>query len=149
MASPTEIFFPDALPFPIKILSLPVRAGAALKPGLRLLTYSFLHIPAGNVKESETRYGSWDATFDGELKSWNVKVGDMITRQRARDKPALNIIEPCKHGILFNGLCALCGMDMEKYAPSVSASSTGADTPRKQQALTTQAGRSHPARQSK
>lgn len=114
MASPTEIFLPDTLPFPIKVHSLPARAGASVKPGHRLLTYSFLHIPPGNVKESETRYGSWDATFDGEIKSWNVKIGDMITRQRARDKAMLNIIEPCKHGIQFNGLCALCGMDMDK-----------------------------------
>lgn len=62
----------------------------------------------------ETRYGSWESTFDGELKSWDVRVGDVVSRQWSRDRPALHVVEPCKHGIQVNGLCALCGMDMEK-----------------------------------
>ena len=62
----------------------------------------------------QTRFGTWDATFEGELGTWKLKVGDVISRQRAKDRPALLLVEPCKHGVQVNGLCALCGMDMEK-----------------------------------
>lgn len=114
MASETEIYFPDTLPFPIKVLSLAVRATETVTSGNRLLNYSFLHTPGGNVKESQTHFGSWDATFDGEVRRWNVKVGDVVTRQRAKERHAVLIAEECSHGIQVNGLCAVCGMDMEK-----------------------------------
>ncbi|TDL28166.1 hypothetical protein BD410DRAFT_870451 [Rickenella mellea] len=114
MTTPTDIHFPDTLPFPFKILSLSTRAGDDIRAGSRLLNYSFLHIPPNNPEASETRFGSWDATFDGQIQSWKVKVGEMITKQKAQDKPAVLIVEPCKHGVQVNGLCALCGMDMEQ-----------------------------------
>lgn len=113
MSSSTPIHLPDTLPYPIKVLSFAVLASQPVLPGQRLLNYSFLHIPGNGQDKTETRFGSWDATFEGELKGWNVKVGDMVTRQRA-EKPVLHIIEPCKHGMQINGLCALCGMDMEQ-----------------------------------
>ena len=115
MSSPTSIHFPETLPFPIKIVSFAASPGDSVKEESRLLSYAFLHIPRGNTRgRGEMRYGTWDATFVGELKEWNVKVGDLVTSEQARDHPALHIIEPCKHGIIFGGLCALCGMDMEK-----------------------------------
>ena len=64
---------------------------------------------------TEARIGSWDAPFDGELKAWKVKPGDVLSRQQAKEKPALVIVEPCRHEIQVNKLCALCGMDMEKF----------------------------------
>lgn len=114
MSSETEIFFPDILPFPFTVRGLPARVAERVNDGQRILNYAFVHQPAGTSSPPETRFGSWDATFEGELKAWNVKVGDVITRERARTKPALRIVEPCKHGIQFNGLCALCGMNMDK-----------------------------------
>ena len=115
MASETTIYLPDTLPFPIKILSLAARASESISTGRRLLNYSFLHsttTPQG--QQSETRIGTWDATFDGELKTWNLKVGDIVNSHTAKSKHALVIVEPCSHGVQVNGLCALCGMDMEE-----------------------------------
>ena len=114
MSEETEIFFPDTLPFPFTVRSLLTRVTDRVNHGQKILNYSFVHQSAGSSTPPETRFGSWDATFDGELKAWNVKVGDVITRERARTKPALQIIEPCKHGVQFNGLCALCGMNMDR-----------------------------------
>ncbi|KLO11343.1 hypothetical protein SCHPADRAFT_906128 [Schizopora paradoxa] len=116
MASESTIYLPDTLPFPIKILSLAARASESISTGRRLLNYSFLHLittPQGQQKE--TRIGTWDATFDGELKAWNLKVGDIVNSQTAKSKHALVIVEPCSHGVQVNGLCALCGMDMENF----------------------------------
>ncbi|KAH8119974.1 hypothetical protein DFH11DRAFT_1500359 [Phellopilus nigrolimitatus] len=115
MSSETEIFFLDTLPFPFTVRSLAVRAGEPVTPGLRLLNYAFMHRPAGGASPPEMRFGSWDATFEGELKTWNVKVGDTVTRERAKGRPALRIVEPCKHGVQFNGMCALCGIDMDSF----------------------------------
>ncbi|KAL5535724.1 FCP1 [Sanghuangporus sanghuang] len=115
MSSETEIYFPDILPFPFTVRSLPARVSEHIKHGQKILNYAFVYKPSGASSTPETRFGSWDATFEGELKSWNVKVGDTITRERARTLPALRIMEPCKHGIQFNGLCALCGMNMDHF----------------------------------
>ena len=61
------------------------------------------------------RFGSWDATFDGELTKWNVRAGDVISFQRSRDSPALLLLEACKHPIQYEGMCAVCGMNMEGH----------------------------------
>lgn len=114
MAEITEIFFPDTLTFPFTIRALTISAAAPVKYGQRLLKYAFVHNPSAPSTPPETRFGSWDATFEGELKAWNVKVGDTITRERAKTRPALRLVEPCKHGVQFNGLCALCGMNMDR-----------------------------------
>ena len=124
--STTNIHLPDTLPFPIKILSLPVRPQTNVKPGTRLLNYSYVYTTSAAASTSssssepnaaavsETRIGSWDAPFEGELHAWKVKPGDVVSRQQAKEKPVLIIVEPCKHEVQVNKLCALCGMDMEK-----------------------------------
>ena len=112
MSSETEIFFPDTLPFPLTVRALLAHPTGPVRVGQRILNYSFVYQPVG--APPETRFGSWDATFDGELKDWNVKVGDRITRDRVKSRHALRVIEPCKHGMQFNGLCALCGIDVTK-----------------------------------
>lgn len=114
MSSETEIFFADTLPFPFTIRALTASPAAPVKYGQKLLNYAFVYQPNAQSTPPETRFGSWDATFEGELKAWNVKVGDTITRERAKTRPALRLNEPCKHGVQFNGLCALCGMNMDR-----------------------------------
>lgn len=117
MSEETEIFFPDAgsLPFPFTVRSLLTKAGSTVERGAKLLSYSFVYRPTEAGSNPETRFGSWEATFEGDLRSWNVKPGDIISRERAKSRPALRIVEPCKHGVQFNGLCALCGIDMTRY----------------------------------
>lgn len=113
MSEETEIFFPDTLPFPFSIRSLLIRPGERVDSGQKVLNYSFVYQPADTTSKPETRFGSWDSTFSGELSNWDVKVGDTISRERAKRRPALHLLEPCKHGMQFNGLCALCGIDMD------------------------------------
>jgi RNA polymerase II subunit A-like phosphatase len=131
--STTNIHLPDTLPFPIKILSLPVKPPTNVKPGTRLVNYSYIYTTTasasasasssteqGVVSVSETRIGSWDAPFEGELHAWKVKPGDVVSRQQAKERPALVIVEPCRHEVQVNKLCALCGMDMEKCVFSIA-----------------------------
>ncbi|KXN90103.1 RNA polymerase II subunit A C-terminal domain phosphatase [Leucoagaricus sp. SymC.cos] len=111
-ASPSELFLPQAFPFPIKIVALEAKPADSVKRGTRLLTYSFAYIPKTPGVNPETRFGTWDAAIEGTLDSWKLKPGDVISKNKARDKPAVIIIEPCKHGIQLGGLCVLCGKDM-------------------------------------
>jgi len=114
-ASPTELFLPSSFPFPIKVVNLEAKPTDNLKRGTRLLTYSFVHLPKAPDSNPETRFGTWDAAVEGTLDVWKIKPGDVISKNRAKDKPALIVTEPCKHGIQLGGLCVLCGKDMTRY----------------------------------
>lgn len=114
MSTTTDIFLPDTLPYPIRVVSLIANISDNVEIGQRLLKYTYTVVSDDNSSLSETRYGSWESNFDGELHLWKVRVGDIITRQRAKDVPALLILESCKHGVQFNGLCALCGLNLEE-----------------------------------
>ena len=58
--------------------------------------------------------GGFVAAVDGELTAWNVKPGEVISRPKARDRPAVLVTEECTHGEQIAGMCALCGKDMTK-----------------------------------
>ncbi|KAF8640572.1 hypothetical protein AX17_000234 [Amanita inopinata Kibby_2008] len=106
--SPTHLYLPPHLPFPIKIISLDTISSHHVLRGTRLLTYSFLYQGA----KSETRFGTWDASIEGTLDAWLIKPGDVLSLHSAKDNPVVVIIEPCKHGMQLGGLCVLCGKDM-------------------------------------
>lgn len=107
MSSSTELFLPHTLAYPVKIVSIDIAKSADIKRGTRLLSYSF--------GESETRFGTWDSPVEGVLDVWKVKVGDRISSKWARERAAVLVIEPCKHGVQIGGLCGLCGKDMTGY----------------------------------
>ncbi|RDB28454.1 RNA polymerase II subunit A C-terminal domain phosphatase [Hypsizygus marmoreus] len=111
-SSPTELYLPQTFPYPIKIVSIDAVATASIQRGTRLLGYSFVHLPPTPDAQPETRFGTWDSAIEGTVEKWNVKVGDVISRRKAKDKPVVVIIEPCKHGMQVGGLCVLCGKDM-------------------------------------
>lgn len=50
--------------------------------------------------------------MDGTIQMWKVKVGDVVSEKRARERAAVEVLEPCKHGVQIGGLCGLCGKDM-------------------------------------
>jgi RNA polymerase II subunit A C-terminal domain phosphatase len=122
MSDPTELYLPQTFPYPIKVVSLDARTTTNITRGTRLLTYSFLYTPAG--RKPETRFGTWDSAAEGELKTWRVKQGDLVTERRAREQPVALIIEPCKHGVQIGGLCGLCGKDMTECVPKLVDSQT-------------------------
>lgn len=116
-SSPTDLYLPQSLPYPIKLTSLDATPNSTIKRGTRLLSYSFIHFSNGT---QETRFGTWDSAIEGDLHSWLVKVGDVITQNKANERPAVVVIEPCKHGIQLGGLCVLCGKDMTRSVALLS-----------------------------
>lgn len=81
-----------------------------------LFTYSYL----GKVKEQLSRYddeevevdktlfASFESPVEGTIDKWLVWEGDTIRTP----KDILDIIEECKHSVVFNGMCTECGKDM-------------------------------------
>ncbi|KAL4069798.1 hypothetical protein V8B97DRAFT_634789 [Scleroderma yunnanense] len=115
MSSPTEVHLPQHLPYPIKVASLDVKPSSPVQRGTRLLSYSFQYQPPIPGSRPELRFGTWDCSLEGTVDTWKVRVGDEITLQRAKAKPIIAIVEPCKHGVQVGGLCGLCGKDMTVY----------------------------------
>ncbi|KAH9486412.1 RNA polymerase II subunit A C-terminal domain phosphatase [Psilocybe cubensis] len=111
-SEPTPLHLPQNLPYPLKITSLNAAQNATVDRKSRLLEYSFVYSPPGPEQLPETRFGTWDSTLDGVVKAWNLKVGDVVTRKKAAESPAIFVVEPCKHEIQISGLCALCAKDM-------------------------------------
>jgi RNA polymerase II subunit A-like phosphatase len=112
MSSPSSLHLSPNLPFPIKIASLDIQPPSQVTRGTRLLTYSFVYVPSSQDDSPETRFGIWDCSVEGTIHAWKLKVGDVITEKRARERPAVEVIEPCTHGVQIGGLCGLCGKDM-------------------------------------
>ena len=112
MSSPTELKLPTSLPYPIKLVSLAAQPNTDVQRGTRLLDYSFAYVyPDGRT---EPRFGTWDSPLEGTLTRWAFKNGEVIQRSRAEASPAVYILEPCKHGIVFGGLCGICGKDLTR-----------------------------------
>ncbi|RPD82230.1 hypothetical protein L226DRAFT_556142 [Lentinus tigrinus ALCF2SS1-7] len=113
MSSPSELYLPPSLPYPIKVVSLAVQPNADVQRGTRLLNYSFTHTAPD--ARPELRFGTWDSSIEGTVSSWAIAKDDIISHRRAREAPVLSILEPCKHGVQLGGLCCLCGKDMTSY----------------------------------
>ncbi|PIL27260.1 hypothetical protein GSI_10405 [Ganoderma sinense ZZ0214-1] len=112
MSSPTQLKLPNSLPYPIKLLHLAAPPNTDVQRGTRLLDYSFAYLsPEG---QTESRFGTWDSPLDGTITRWLFNKGEVIHRSRAEDSPAVSILEPCKHGIVFGGLCGICGKDLTR-----------------------------------
>jgi RNA polymerase II subunit A-like phosphatase len=123
MSSPTDVYLPQTFSYPIKVVSLAVSSPSYIQRGARLLTYSF----SSTAVKPETRFGTWDSAFEGELNSWKIKPGDVISERRAKEQPALLIMEPCKHGVQIGGLCGLCGKDMTECVPFLASTCSCTD----------------------
>ena len=113
MSSPTQLKLPNSLPYPIKLLHLAAPPNTEVQRGTRLLDYSFTH-PVPDARP-ELRFGTWDSSIDGTVSKWAIAKGEVISQRRAREAPALYILEPCKHGVQLGGLCCLCGKDMTRF----------------------------------
>lgn len=114
MSDTTELFLPPYLPYPIKVVAHGAQPADTVQRGTRLLSYSFTHDSPETGKE--IRFGTWDSNIEGTVESWAFKPGDTVSQRRAREVPAIKILEPCKHGIQLGGLCCICGKDMTEYA---------------------------------
>lgn len=50
--------------------------------------------------------------MEGTLENWKIKVGDIVSERKARERGVVEVLEPCTHGVQIGGLCGLCGKDM-------------------------------------
>lgn len=98
--------------YPITIKRLLYKPGDELKKGTTAVDFSFKYMrevgdgtPEGTRLEEQTGYATWTSPVDGKLKSWKIKIGDVIIS----DRPCAVIEEPCKHEVQFQGQCAYCG----------------------------------------
>ncbi|KAJ7771856.1 hypothetical protein B0H16DRAFT_1514996 [Mycena metata] len=101
--STTELFLPPSFPYPIKVISVDASSDAVIQRGTRLLSYSFVHVPAKPDAQPESRFGTWDSAS---------APGEVISQRKAKERPAVLVLEDCKHGMQISGLCVLCGKDM-------------------------------------
>ena len=117
----TELYLPTSLPFPIKILRIPLKPPAEILRGTNLLSYSYVHCdkPTSDEPEPEpeVRYGTWDSPIEGVIDKWTIRPNDTVSAKQAKGKPVLFVNEPCKHGMQLGGLCCLCGKDMTECVP--------------------------------
>ncbi|KAJ7684787.1 hypothetical protein DFH06DRAFT_1073723 [Mycena polygramma] len=111
-SSATELHLPSSFPYPVKVVSIDAATDALVQRGSRLLTYSFVHVPARPDAPPESRFGTWDSAVDGTVHAWKVRPGEVISQRKAKDRPVVLILEECKHGMQISGLCVLCGKDM-------------------------------------
>jgi RNA polymerase II subunit A C-terminal domain phosphatase len=126
MADESDLHLPRDLPYPITVVDLHAKPAVSVRPGTRLLTYSFLSAPANKDAQPDKLYGTWDCPVEGTLARWNIQPREVVSRDRARQRPAVFISEPCKHGVQMGGLCALCGKDMTECAIPLSPRPTAA-----------------------
>jgi RNA polymerase II subunit A-like phosphatase len=108
---PTYVHLPDTLSFPIEIVSIDAPVSSSVSRGSRLLSYKFGTIDSA-TKTIKPLFGSWDSILEGEIQAWNFKAGDFISARKARERPILVLLEPCKHEIQYGGMCANCGKNM-------------------------------------
>ncbi|KAJ6601302.1 hypothetical protein DFH09DRAFT_1257841 [Mycena vulgaris] len=111
-SSATELFLPPSFPYPIKVVSIDAGSDSVVQRGTRLLSYSFVHVPAQPDAQPESRFGTWDSAIDGTVQAWKVRPGEVISQRKAKDRPVVLVLEECKHGMQISGLCVLCGKDM-------------------------------------
>src|SRR3569833_2201235 len=105
------------LKYPITIKNLYKKAGDKLVRGEPVLQYSYTRTTelynkkTGEDEPTEvTNVADWSAPEDGQLLAWHVQEGAKI----AADQPCVSVEEACTHEIQFQGLCALCGKDMNE-----------------------------------
>ncbi|KAK5957967.1 CTD phosphatase Fcp1 [Knufia fluminis] len=110
---------PATLHYPIIIRKIEKQVDDEIKHRDTLFTYTYI----GKVKHQD-RYSDeevevdkvfpahFQSTLEGTIESWLVWEGDEIRAPR----DILEVNEPCKHSVQFNGMCVECGRDMTEYA---------------------------------
>ncbi|KAL1888385.1 CTD phosphatase Fcp1 [Sporothrix stenoceras] len=112
------LHFGARLKYPIRITKLYKTPGDTIRRQEPVLQYSYeytMELPQDREtlelqKKTLTSITDWNAPEDGKLLAWKVRVGDVV----ARDRACVTVEEACTHEIQFQGLCALCGKDMNE-----------------------------------
>lgn len=106
---------PKSLHYPITIRKVDKRVGDEVKIRDVLFTYSYVaKIEAGDKYTDEVTtidkifVTDYNSPYEGIVEKWFLWEGDVVTRPQS----LLDLTEPCKHSVQFNGMCTECGKDM-------------------------------------
>lgn len=112
MGSVTEFPLGPHLRYPITITRLIYQPGDEVKKGSNAMEFSYKYKMefgdqiTGDIRnEEQTGFASWPCPTNGTLKSWDIKVGQVIPRSR----PCVRIEETCIHESQYGGMCLICG----------------------------------------
>ncbi|KAL8292868.1 hypothetical protein RQP46_000562 [Phenoliferia psychrophenolica] len=107
----TSLALPRALPWPITIQRLHLKPGQHIARTQALFSYSYMHPRNDGTGTADKLVRDWESPVEGDLVSWNVKLGDTL-----KDNSAVVVViqEPCTHDVQLHGLCALCGKDLTR-----------------------------------
>lgn len=112
MGSVTEFPLGPHLRYPITITRLIYQPGDEVKKGSNAMEFSYKYkmefgdqITGDIRQEEQTGFASWPCPTNGTLKSWDIKVGQVIPRSR----PCVRIEETCIHDNQYGGMCLICG----------------------------------------
>ncbi|PIA19725.1 hypothetical protein COEREDRAFT_95220 [Coemansia reversa NRRL 1564] len=111
---------------PAKIVEFKVKPGEQVEKQAPLLTYEYREkvnkedpgFQDDNVIKALHKKVDADGTFgkreylrtpfEGQVSKILCKLGDNVVHEQA----LIEVVVPCTHGTVFNGLCALCGKDV-------------------------------------
>ena len=105
------------LRYPITITRLIYQPGDEVKKGSNAMEFSYRYKMefgdqiTGDIRhEEQTGFASWPCPTNGTLKSWDIKVGQVI----ARSRPCVRIEETCIHDNQYGGMCLICGKSTDE-----------------------------------
>lgn len=117
MGSVTEFPLGPHLRYPITITRLIYKPGDEVKKGSNAMEFSYKYKMefgdqiTGDIRnEEQTGFASWPCPTNGTLKSWDIKVGQVIPRSR----PCVRIEETCIHDNQYGGMCLICGKSTDE-----------------------------------
>ena len=117
MGSVTEFPLGPHLRYPITITRLIYQPGDEVKKGSNAMEFSYKYKMEfgdqinGDIRhEEQTGFASWPCPTNGTLKSWDIKVGQVIPRSRN----CVRIEETCIHDNQYGGMCLICGKSTDE-----------------------------------
>lgn len=117
MGSVTEFPLGPHLRYPITITRLIYQPGDEVKKGSNAMEFSYKYKMefgdqiTGDIRnEEQTGFASWPCPTNGTLKSWDIKVGQVIPRSRT----CVRIEETCIHDNQYGGMCLICGKSTDE-----------------------------------
>jgi RNA polymerase II subunit A-like phosphatase len=108
---------PPSLHYPITVSALLRRAEDTIERFTSLFSYTYQSQVTETDKYGEetvvkkTFPAEYQSEAEGKLLRWTIKPGDVIERAGIA---LVEVEEPCKHEVQWNGICTNCGKVMDK-----------------------------------
>ncbi|MCJ1441138.1 MAG: Carboxy-terminal domain (CTD) phosphatase [Stictis urceolatum] len=133
-----RLTLPRGLHYPITVTELLKKASDHVDRFDPLFAYTYKSIVVEGNRQGEefnverTYPSRFESSVEGELKSWMLKEGSVITKAgyvislhgdvglgnqvlTRNSHDIAEIEEPCAHSVQFAGMCVTCGKDMTEY----------------------------------